>query len=54
MDNRSQLPKPALLRRAWQPLCMALGAITLAVALSGCVIVPARTYYHPYHYGYGY
>jgi hypothetical protein len=46
----------AAVRPAWQRhLCMALGAIGLAVALSGCVVVPARGYYyHPYRYGYYY
>jgi len=41
-------------RPAWQrSICLALGAIGLAVALSGCVVVPDRPY-HPYRYGYYY
>jgi hypothetical protein len=49
MDDRKQTRRPA-----WQrQICLVLGAIGLAVALSGCIVVPERGgYWHPYHYGY--
>ena len=48
------MPKPPRHRSTWQrTICLALGACGLAVALSGCIVVPTRPY-HPYRYGYYY